>query len=521
METTVPRRRRARVLSLGAAIALIALLVPATAGIALGHTAAASCDQITNDRDPSYGAATVHSFDTTATYALPADTDAATPGVVVVPPGDYWVEWADGYTQGLPDSPDGQTSHLVVGQCTPRISTVANPTTGAVGVPGVVGDTATLSAPVTFVTGTSVAFTLYSDSECSASTGVTGTGALNESGVATFSQSWTPSAAGTYYWRASFPGDTYNSAVAGCGGETETVVVSQPPPPPTPYCIDISKVNGSEQALSSAVFTIKQDGTPVDVTGNPVTTNSDGNASLCGLAAGTYVVVETTPPSGYTGAADQTVTLSQTSEVTTLTFVDTLIPPPPPGCTVNCNPPVILTPGLSVTKFVSLSQSGPFNQHSITTAVGTTVWYQVAMTNNGQEALSGVTFGDSLGLPSSCSSVPTTLSVGASFSCTYSRPATLGTTDNTATGTSSQIGPRSDTATVIGTAVPVAPQTPTGGVAGATGRPHITPPPTSALGSVPAQPAGDTWWIVLLGLAALSASLLVFIPKTSSERRHR
>jgi hypothetical protein len=49
----------------------------------------------------------------------------------------------------------------------------------------------------------------------------------------------------------------------------------------------------------------------------------------------------------------------------------------------------------------------------------------------------------------------------------------------------------------------------------------VTPPPTSALGSVPAQPAGDTWRIALLGLAALLASLLVFIPKTSPERRRR
>jgi hypothetical protein len=62
---------------------------------------------------------------------------------------------------------------------------------------------------------------------------------------------------------------------------------------------------------------------------------------------------------------------------------------------------------------------------------------------------------------------------------------------------------------------------PTGDVAGATGKPHITPPPTTALGSVPAQPAGDTWRIALLGLAALLASLLVFSPKTSPERRRR
>ena len=193
-----------------------------------------------------------------------------------------------------------------------------------------------------------------------------------------------------------------------------------------------------------------------------------------------------------------------------------------PVCTVNCNP-VFPTPALTVTKFVSLSQSGPFTQHSVTTTVGTTVWYQVTMTNNGQEPLSGVTFSDSLGLPTSCSSVPTTLDVSATYSCTYSRTATLGTTPNTATGTSSQTGPKFDTATVVGQAGAVegATSKPGGGVAGATGKPHITPPPTSALGSVPAQPASDTWRIALLGLAALLASLLVFSPKTSPERLRR
>ena len=77
------------------------------------------------------------------------------------------------------------------------------------------------------------------------------------------------------------------------------------------------------------------------------------------------------------------------------------------------------------------------------------------------------------------------------------------------------------TNTRSGGAVEGATGTPGHGVAGATGKPHITPPPTSALGSVPAQHAGDTWRIALLGLAALLASLLIFSPKTSPERRRR
>ena len=64
--------------------------------------------------------------------------------------------------------------------------------------------------------------------------------------------------------------------------------------------------------------------------------------------------------------------------------------------------------------------------------------------------------------------------------------------------------------------------TPTGAVEAATGTPHVTPPPTDTLGGTTGQPAGDTWRIALLGLAALLASLLIFSPsRTSPERRRR
>ena len=60
---------------------------------------------------------------------------------------------------------------------------------------------------------------------------------------------------------------------------------------------------------------------------------------------------------------------------------------------------------------------------------------------------------------------------------------------------------------------------PTSAVEAATGKPHVTPPPTSLVGGTAGQPSTDTWRIALLALAALLASLLIFSPKTSPERR--
>ena len=48
METTIPRRRRARVFSVGAAIALVALLLPVTAGVASAHNYDASLGCVSN-----------------------------------------------------------------------------------------------------------------------------------------------------------------------------------------------------------------------------------------------------------------------------------------------------------------------------------------------------------------------------------------------------------------------------------------------------------------------------------------
>ena len=204
-------------LVLGAMIALTVTLLPAAAGVALGHDATSTCDSIKLSKSNLNANIYVHGTHTTGTLVM------TVPGnhTYTIASGHYDVVWTDGV----------EVDNLSVGKCPATITTVASPNTGKAGVAMTVGDTATLHAPVTFVTGTLVTFTLYSDNTCTTSTGVTGSGALNSSKIASYSQSWTPAAAGTYYWMASFPGDAYNSSyVSGCGDANETVTVGKASP---------------------------------------------------------------------------------------------------------------------------------------------------------------------------------------------------------------------------------------------------------------------------------------------------
>ncbi|HXA27559.1 MAG TPA: hypothetical protein VN193_02325 [Candidatus Angelobacter sp.] len=69
----------------------------------------------------------------------------------------------------------------------------------------------------------------------------TTTGTLSAGGVATTSQSYTPTAAGVYVWEASYPGDTLNNKVSEpCNGTNETGTISPP----------VIKVNKTADAAS-------------------------------------------------------------------------------------------------------------------------------------------------------------------------------------------------------------------------------------------------------------------------------
>jgi len=146
-------------------------------------------------------------------------------------PGTY--AWQATYNGDANNSPvttacGGSTEQVVVGKASPTVSTLASPTTGTVGVAiKALKDTATLSGTPIAPSG-SVTFNLYSDNTCRTTVpGVGGSGTITSSS-ASYTVKWTPSAAGTYYWIASYPGDGNNApAASSCGSET-VVITAQP-----------------------------------------------------------------------------------------------------------------------------------------------------------------------------------------------------------------------------------------------------------------------------------------------------
>jgi uncharacterized repeat protein (TIGR01451 family) len=109
-----------------------------------------------------------------------------------------------------------------------------------------------------------------------------------------------------------------------------------------------------------------------------------------------------------------------------------------------------IAPGLAITKGVSLTNGSGYGP-SLTTTVGTTVYYRIHVSNTGNVPLTGVTLTDNLfDLVAKGCTIPTTLAVGASFNCDYSDTAKVGSTTNTATADSNETPSVDASATVTG-----------------------------------------------------------------------
>jgi len=125
---------------------------------------------------------------------------------------------------------------------------------------------------------------------------------------------------------------------------------------------------------------------------------------------------------------------------------------------------------------------------------------------------------------------PTTTTTTSSTTDTTSTTTGTTTTGTTTTGTTTTgtetTGTTTTGTTTTGTSsafsgdVEGATATPklSGGVDAATGRPRVTPPPTDTL-PTSGTPNGDSWRLVLMGLAALLATVLLLTPVRATTRR--
>ena len=241
-----------------------------------------------------------------------------------------------GDTYNNPASSGCQDEQVAVNKASPSITTQANPTSGTVGQALNVGDTATFHNGYN-PTG-SVAFTLYSDNGCNtAVSGVSGSESIT-SGSASYSTSWTPGAAGTYYWKASYAGDVNNNGfTTGCGDSNEQVVIGKAGPSISTTATnasgasasvsDSATLSGGYNPTGSITFRLYGPSATASCTtsnlvftSSPVAVNGNGTygpVSFSPAAVGSYYWIASyggdsnnSPVSGACGDADETSTVS-------------------------------------------------------------------------------------------------------------------------------------------------------------------------------------------------------------------
>ncbi len=153
----------------------------------------------------------------TSPPARDADTTAYDPAStnIVLFGGGAATDLADTWVYQPTEATTSLTTALTAGsQSGPTISVPAGTS---------VNDTATLSGANASSAGGSVTYTVFSDDACSNSVANAGTVTVAD-GTVPNSNTVTLSASGTYYWQASYTGDTYDSpSVSACGTEVETV----------------------------------------------------------------------------------------------------------------------------------------------------------------------------------------------------------------------------------------------------------------------------------------------------------
>ena len=345
----------------------------------------------------------------TVTKTVAGNGVYVSPAIVVSATGTYhWIASYNGDTKNV-----GTTSACGA----PNENPVVNPrpttlTTNAggpflLGADGTVAlsDTATLSGGTSGAGGT-ITFMLFSDSACSSQVGTDVTVAVNGADDKNYtSPPITVNTAGTYYWVASYGGDSKNAASSStCGDVNEKPLVIRPH-------ISISKSPDAQTILigQTANFTI--------------TVTNDGASTLTNV-----VVTDALAPGCARTSADipglasmapgATITYTCTLANVTASFTNIAIATgtPPLGPPVSAQDTAAVTavapathPAITIVK----------NPKSQTVTRGGTANFTITVTNTGDVALTNVTVSDPLS--PNCNRTIGTLAPGASTSYTCTR----------------------------------------------------------------------------------------------------
>ncbi len=232
---------------------------------------------------------------------------------------------------------------------------------------------------------------------------------------------------------------------------------------PVQVCVFNSFLAAPSLSITKGVSLTNGSGYGSSVVTNPGTTvyyrvvvTNTGNVPLTGVTLADNVVPGlggcSVPSSLAVGAfftCDYSIAAPVGTTVNTATADSAQTDPSQAQATVNA----AAQPGLSITKGVSLTNGSGYGS-SVVTNPGTTVYYRVVVTNTGNVPLTGVTLADNVVPGLGGCSVPSSLAVGAFFTCDYSIAAPVGTTVNTATADSAQTDPSQAQATVNAAAQP-------------------------------------------------------------------
>jgi uncharacterized repeat protein (TIGR01451 family) len=273
-------------------------------------------------------------LDTETVSNISVNGDFTTPnGFTIENTGTYyWVASFNGdannnsFTSGCNDEP------VVVVKNQPSIVTTPQPASGS--VDDVFGDKATLSGGANYDGTGSITFKLYSAADCGGSVVDTETVPnISANGDVTTPNGFAIPSAGTFYWVASFSGDSNNGAfTSACNDEP---VVVNPPDIHIVKTADATQVNAGDQI--GFTLTVYNDGAgnAYGVNVNDVLPANDGlawqidsqgsgwgnGASQCAIVSGTLSCGPVTVPAGTTQAAS-TFTVHIISATTAATGVD-------------------------------------------------------------------------------------------------------------------------------------------------------------------------------------------------------